>query len=215
MGLSSSRPARTLKASPLGIYEALAYVAPVLLWAILLVSRIVYFVDHRDLLVLLTAIQLLVMMNMLAFRGRAKQADRSVRVLLVSWVGNFLPFTLVLNASDQHDISAAIAIELVAVILSIWAALSLRTSVSIAPGNRGVKTGGAYRWVRHPMYTSVILGQLGLLIQYPSAVNVTIFSISIAFKLLMIRNEERLLNGDPAYSQYRARVPMRFIPGVI
>ena len=89
------------------------------------------------------------------------------------------------------------------------------TGVFERPANRGIKTGGPYRFIRHPLYTFVIVSQAGLWQEYPSVFNAVVLFTAIVFKSVMIINEERVLREDPAYVEYSRRVRHRAIPGVL
>ncbi len=154
------------------------------------------------------------MTAMLAFRGRPTDADRSVKSLIVACLGNFLPFALILDRRTAELTPLPALLQIGGLALALAAVFSLRTRVSIAPGNRGVCESGAYRLVRHPMYLAAIVGQLGLVLEYFSAFNFSVLLAAGVFKLAMIRNEERLLNADAQYREYRRRVGFRLIPGV-
>lgn len=106
-------------------------------------------------------------------------------------------------------------VQVTATVLGIWTVMSLRSSMGITPANRGIKIGGPYRFVRHPLYVCVILSQVGLLLEYPSAFNMLILALGVCFKAWMIVNEERILRRDPEYVAYAARVRYRAIPGVV
>lgn len=92
--------------------------------------------------------------------------------------------------------------------------LSLNRSFGIAPENRGVKSSGVYRFVRHPMYSGYILAESGFLIIYLSWYNVLVLFLSVTFLLLRLRAEERLLEKDPAYKGYRKKTPWKLMPGI-
>jgi protein-S-isoprenylcysteine O-methyltransferase Ste14 len=87
--------------------------------------------------------------------------------------------------------------------------------MGVSPANRGIKTGGPYRFIRHPLYTLVIISQIGLLMEYPSIINGLILLTAAVFKGFMIRNEERVLRNDPTYVAYANRVRYRVLPGVV
>ena len=69
---------------------------------------------------------------------------------------------------------------------------------------------GIYRYVRHPMYSGVILLQAASPVQ--SYNSLTLLAAVAAYFVIGARFEERrLLAGHPAYADYRRRVPA-FIP---
>jgi protein-S-isoprenylcysteine O-methyltransferase Ste14 len=97
------------------------------------------------------------------------------------------------------------------------ALLSLGTlgrSFGIVAANRGVKTRGPYRLVRHPAYFGYLISYLAYVAENPSSVNVLLLLVSTGAQIVRMQEEERMLAGDPAYSEYLARVPRRLIPFV-
>ena len=98
--------------------------------------------------------------------------------------------------------------------VQLAAKLFLRRSFGIAPANRGIKTGGMYKIVRHPMYAGYLLVHIGILLLMPTALNFTIYAISWWAQILRLLAEERLLGQDPAYRELMTKTRWRLIPGV-
>lgn len=99
-------------------------------------------------------------------------------------------------------------------IVSLLAKVFLGRSFGVTAANRGVKHRGVYRVVRHPMYAGYILNQLGFLLLFFSPLNLAIYLIAwVAFWLRTVE-EERFLEADPAYREYRKRVRYKLFPGI-
>jgi protein-S-isoprenylcysteine O-methyltransferase Ste14 len=88
----------------------------------------------------------------------------------------------------------------------------LGRSFGIVAANRGVKTGGPYRLVRHPAYAGYLISYSAYVAENPSLANIGLLFLSTAFQFVRIREEERVLRGDAAYERYRASVRYRLIP---
>jgi protein-S-isoprenylcysteine O-methyltransferase Ste14 len=108
----------------------------------------------------------------------------------------------------------AIGLVLVGNCFQIWAKLFLRRSFGIAPANRGIKSDGPYRFVRHPMYAGYLLVHIGILLLMPSLLNLAIYAIGWWAQVLRLLAEERLLSEDPAYRAFIGKVRWRLVPGV-
>jgi protein-S-isoprenylcysteine O-methyltransferase Ste14 len=68
-------------------------------------------------------------------------------------------------------------------------------------------TSGVYRWVRHPIYTGLILGTLGWSVWRSSLLGVGLAVLLFLFFDLKSRREERwLVEAYPNYEEYRRRV---------
>lgn len=94
------------------------------------------------------------------------------------------------------------------------AKLSLRRSFGIAPANRGIKSDGLYRFIRHPMYAGYLAVHIGLMILMPSLFNLALYTIGWWAQILRLRAEEALLSQDPAYQVFMGKVRYRLVPGV-
>lgn len=95
--------------------------------------------------------------------------------------------------------------------------VSLGSSLTPYPRPRGdaiLITHGIYRFVRHPIYTGLILGTLGWALVWTSVPGVVGAIVLAAFFARKAAREERWLNERyPDYAAYAARV-RRFVPGV-
>ena len=106
------------------------------------------------------------------------------------------------------------AFALVSMVILLYALLSLGRNIGFIPAQRKVVTKGAYRFVRHPIYTGTFVSLLAFLLRSYSLLNLTMVVILIA--LLMIRGvvEERFLREDAQYAAYLQEVRWRWFPGI-
>jgi len=107
------------------------------------------------------------------------------------------------------------AIMIVGASISIGGKLSLRRSFGLIAANRGVKTKGLYRFVRHPIYFGYIVSEVGLLLLYFSIWNVASIAFGWVMLWLRAREEEKFLSKDPEYRAYAQRVSGRLIPRLL
>ena len=104
------------------------------------------------------------------------------------------------------------SLEVSGLALVATAFLSLNRSFGLAPQNRGIKTGGVYKFVRHPMYLGYILAEAGYILDNFSDFNLFVLAVSVLFLLLRLRAEEQLLGQDPAYRKYSRKTPWKLLP---
>jgi protein-S-isoprenylcysteine O-methyltransferase Ste14 len=84
----------------------------------------------------------------------------------------------------------------------------------LLPANRGIVSGGPFRWMRHPIYSGWVILTIGFLMAYPNRYNVLMFAISLPFLVWRMSLEEQHLTEDPEYCAYLAKTPYRLFPGI-
>jgi protein-S-isoprenylcysteine O-methyltransferase Ste14 len=106
------------------------------------------------------------------------------------------------------------ALAVVSIIIIVYSLLSLGKNIGFVPAQRRVVTQGAYRFVRHPIYTGTFISLLAFILWAFSVLNLTLAAVLIA--LLMLRGvvEGRFLGEDPGYAAYLQQVRWRWLPGV-
>ena len=147
---------------------------------------------------------------LLAVRRTAKEISGRPLDWLVGFGGTFLP--LLVAQTDSAGLPQGGFLVVVGFGIAVGAQLSLRRSFGVVAANRGVKTLGLYRGVRHPMYLGYLLTYSGFMLMNPSVWNVAIYAASTACQLWRIDAEERVLSADPAYLQFKDRVRYRLLP---
>ncbi|VAW39175.1 hypothetical protein MNBD_DELTA03-866 [hydrothermal vent metagenome] len=101
-----------------------------------------------------------------------------------------------------------------------WAAI--RQIRKMGPGRFNIRptpkensvlvTNGIYHYIRHPMYSSVLLSMLGPVLMYWHTTNTIIYAVLLINLLAKLHYEERLwLQRDPRYRNY-CRQTKRLIP---
>ncbi len=101
--------------------------------------------------------------------------------------------------------------------LGLWAVAAnrpgnFRIVPELKPGAHLVQT-GPYRWIRHPMYTAVLLLTLGgLLCQWAPLRLLAWLTLGTVLYAKSLREERLLAVQFPDYAAYRARTH-RFLPG--
>jgi protein-S-isoprenylcysteine O-methyltransferase Ste14 len=106
------------------------------------------------------------------------------------------------------------ALSLASFAISVCARVSLGRSIGLVPAERQLVTTGAYRFVRHPIYTGIYFSYLALALQNCSTVNVAIFAIGAGLFVIKSFVEEDFLAQAPEYAAYMTRVPWRWVPFV-
>ena len=76
-------------------------------------------------------------------------------------------------------------------------------------------TRGAYRYVRHPIYTAISLTSFSFALSCFSLINLLVMSVGCGFWVVQTFMEESFLSQDPEYASFMARVRWRWFPGIV
>ena len=125
-----------------------------------------------------------------------------------------LLFTRPAAAGTLVPAALATALMLAGLLLQITGKLALWRSFGLLPANRGVRTRGPYRVLRHPIYAGYTLTHIGFLLGFPSLPNALLYGALLAVEVARLLREEAILKRDPDYRAYAARVRYRLLPGV-
>lgn len=147
-------------------------------------------------------------------RKPASAESASVALWLLAFGTTALPLLLRPTEASPY-LRLGSVVQLVGLTLLTGALFSLRRSFGIVPANRGIRDGGLYRLVRHPVYLSELTLMLGVVLANPSAVNAGIWICACVLQLARARAEETFLSADSLYAAYCARVRHRLIPGLV
>lgn len=115
---------------------------------------------------------------------------------------------------DEISGNAGLVLVTIAAVLSFASLVSLGRSFGVRPALRRLVTFGPYRFVRHPIYLSYVLSDIGYNIQEWNVGTVLMVLAGWVSLLYRIHAEERVLARDPQWTAYAASVRYRLIPGL-
>ena len=147
-------------------------------------------------------------------RREASVSNVSPTAIAATALGTFSTLFLAPVERSAVPASVTVAIQVVGLVMAIVALGSLRRSFGLAPANRGVKTSGMYRFVRHPLYAAYFVTFLGYVLAYPAPRNFVVLACCLTGQVLRMTLEERLLFRDQEYVDYAARTRFRIVPGL-
>jgi len=107
-----------------------------------------------------------------------------------------------------------LALVIFAAGLSLVTLLTLGRLFGVRPAVRGLATSGPYRFVRHPMYLSYILADIGYNLEEWNFVTLLLVLVGWAALVYRIYAEERLLSQHSGWRGYAASVCSRLFPGL-
>ena len=111
-------------------------------------------------------------------------------------------------------ITVGLALQLAGLAFCVTSFFALGRSFGFAPADRGLKRRGPYAVVRHPIYASYFLLQLGYVFQSLSWRNALVMLFVCGCNIGRVLSEERFLASSGSYDDYRADVRWRLLPGV-
>lgn len=172
----------------------------------------------------LLLLNLVLLVIFYVLRRRSTDAPSDVASIVFAHLGTWLP--LLFGFQIAGDRPTAPCVPNVAVVPLLWAMalcsgvltlgfVSLGRSWGIIPANRGVRTGGLYRFVRHPIYSSYIVFDVAYVLLATSWLNVFVATVVIVSLYVRTIHEEAVLLRDPEYAAYAARTRSKLVPWVV
>jgi protein-S-isoprenylcysteine O-methyltransferase Ste14 len=146
-------------------------------------------------------------------RKPAKQITRDYWAWFIGIAGAYT--ILFFQPVAGSDSVTGTLIQLFGMTLQVAGMLSLNRSIGFVAANRGVKTGGMYKFVRHPLYFAYTISFLGYLINQFNVWNLVVYIAMVVCLYLRTRCEEDVLRQDPEYQTYAEKVKYRMIPGLL
>jgi protein-S-isoprenylcysteine O-methyltransferase Ste14 len=199
---------------PRGVSAALLNVALATLYALFLLRHADAFLATHELpLLAVVALETMVVVMFVA-RREASVSNLSPLALAATGLGTFSTLFVAPIQSSNVPSAVTVSIQLVGLVMATVAMGSLRRSFGLAPANRGVKTSGMYRYVRHPLYAAYLITFSGYVLAYPAPRNFIVLACAVAGQVLRMQFEERLLLRDQQYVDYAARTRFRIVPGL-
>jgi protein-S-isoprenylcysteine O-methyltransferase Ste14 len=176
---------------------------------------------HGDLLnlpnVLSLATALVLISTMFTRRPPVRVTPNPLYWLLafVATYGLVLPAAL---ARPGRTLIPALASNIIAAAgwaIAFYARLSLGRNIGFVPAQRRLVATGAYRFVRHPIYTGVFVNTFGAVSRnYTPRYAILAGTICLLF-IIKSFVEEGFLKTNPQYAKYMQLVRYRWIPGLL
>ena len=110
--------------------------------------------------------------------------------------------------------AAGLTLVTLAAGLSLVSLLAMGRLFGVRPALRGLVKGGPYRFVRHPMYLSYIVADVGYNLREWNFVTLLLVLVGWMSLVYRIQAEERLLSQHAEWPAYVALVRYRLFPGL-
>jgi protein-S-isoprenylcysteine O-methyltransferase Ste14 len=163
-------------------------------------------------------LQHFIVLGIAVTRPQPKVWDYSIASSMAVGVAYVYPYAQViyLRWSPGHVGWPAAGLTLVtlAAVLSLVSLLTIGRFFGVRPALRDLVTSGPYRLVRHPIYLSYVVGDIGYNLQEWNSVTLLLVLVGWASLVYRIHAEERLLSQHAAWLTYVALVRYRLFPGL-
>ncbi|HEY5249929.1 MAG TPA: isoprenylcysteine carboxylmethyltransferase family protein [Dermatophilaceae bacterium] len=151
--------------------------------------------------------------------GTAPKDTRTARLLVA---GQFvlIGILVLLPGRDDWPVPAALAVActvatVVGLVVMVIGAMGLGRGLTATPlpnDHAQLRTGGLYRYARHPIYSGLLLMMTSVTVASGSLLR--LFTLGVLVLLITVKarwEEERLTQRFEGYASYAARTP-RFVP---
>ena len=163
-------------------------------------------------------LQHLMVLGIALTREAPKARDYSLGSSIAVGVAYIYPYAQViyLRLSSGYVAwpAAGLALVTLAAGLSLVSLLTIGRVFGVRPALRDLVTSGPYRFVRHPMYLSYVMADIGYNLQESNFVTLLCVLVGWASLVYRIEAEERVLSQHAAWPAYLALIRYRIFPGL-
>jgi len=163
-------------------------------------------------------LQHFIVLGIAVTRPQPKVRDYSIASSVAVGIAYAYPYAQViyLRWSPGHLAWPAAGLVLVTLAagLSLVSLLAMGKLFGVRPALRGLVTNGPYKFLRHPMYLSYVLADIGYNLQEWNYVTLLLVLIGWASLIYRIRAEERVISQHAEWPAYTVLVRYRLVPGI-
>jgi len=161
---------------------------------------------------------MLIIISTTLFRKPAVRVTPNPWFWALAFVATYWGFLTWGLQTDGRRVAPTLIVNAIAILgtaIELWGRFSLGRNIGFVPAQRDIVVHGAYRFVRHPIYTGLFVGLVADCLANWSPRNCLINGFFVFWFLIKSLVEESFLKNDPAYAAYLQRVRWHWFPGVI
>jgi len=163
-------------------------------------------------------LQHLIVLGVALTRPAPKVWDYSTASSIAVGVAYIYPYAQVIwlrwSPGEVAWPEAGLVLVILAAGLSLVSLLALRRRFGVRPALRELVRRGPYQIIRHPMYLSYIIADIGYNLEEWNFFTIILVLVGWASLIYRIYAEERVLSRDPGWPVYTTSVRYRLLPGV-
>ncbi len=151
-------------------------------------------------------------------RPQPKLWDYSIASSMAVGASYAYPYAQVIylrwSPGDVASPTVGLVLVTLAAALSLVSLLTMGRLFGVRPALRGLVTSGPYRFIRHPMYLSYMLADIGYNLQEWNCVTLLLVLVGWMSLVYRIHAEERVTSQHPEWPAYVVLVRYRLFPGL-
>jgi len=162
--------------------------------------------------------QHVVVLGIALTRRRPETQDRSLSSSIAVFIAYTYPYAQMIYLARVPGTGGwpgrGLALIGLGALLSLASLATLGRSFGNRPALRVLTTMGPYRLVRHPMYLSYVLADIGYNLKEWNVGTVLLVLAGWVALVFRIHAEEQILSRDSGWLKYRTQVRYRLVPGL-
>jgi len=163
-------------------------------------------------------VQHLIVLAIALTRRDPQMRDYSIASSIAVGIAYIYPYAQVIylrwSPGDEAWPKVGLVLITFAAVLSLVSLFTIRKFFGIRPALRGLVRSGPYRLVRHPIYVSYILADIGYNLEEWNSVTVLLVLVGWAALVYRIYAEEQVLSQHADWPAYVRSVRYRLFPGL-
>lgn len=175
--------------------------------------------SHQGLPVIASVLNILILVVTMVIRRPPKRVTPNPWYWLLAFVASYWLTVAIFFLQKGTPLVAnwiSDSLAILAFAIAVFARLSLGRNIGFVPAQRELVHRGAYAFVRHPVYTGILVSSVSFILRAYSPLNLLLMGLWV-FWFIPVKSlvEEDFLRHDPQYAAYMQRVRARWIPFVI